>query len=168
MIATRPAPAPARRRPMARRGGMRGVSLVELVLVIVLVGLMSLLAASAMGGGFKGVQLRSSAKEIAAQLRHARTRAIASGETQRFSIDPQAHAWEGADGRRGTLPPALGITFTGAREVQPRAGAGAILFFSDGASTGGRVRLSRDTAAWDVDVKWLTGEVRLTRSGDAR
>ena len=32
------------------------------------------------------------------------------------------------------------------------------------ATTGGRVRISRDTAAWDVDVKWLTGEVRLSRA----
>jgi general secretion pathway protein H len=158
----------ARRGLGARPGAVRGVSLVELVLVIVLVGLMSLLAASAMGGGFKGMQLRSSAKEIAAQLRHTRTRAIASGQTQRFSIDPRARSWEGADGRRGTIPGTLGITFTGARQTQPREGVGAILFFADGASTGGRVRLSRESAAWDIDVNWLTGEVRLTRGGGAR
>lgn len=167
MIPARPAQAVPRRAPPARRA-VRGMSLVELILVIVLVGLMSLLAASAMGGGFKGIQLRSSAKEVAAQLRHARTRAIATGQTQRFTIDPATRAWEGADGRRGTLPDTLGVAFTGARQAQPRRGAGSILFFSDGASTGGRVRLTRDTAAWDVDVKWLTGEVRLARSGDAR
>lgn len=166
MSRTRPAPSPARRRPMAQAAHARGVSLVELVLVIVLVGLMSLLAASAMGGGFRGMQLRATAKEIAAQLRYTRTRAIATGETQRFSIDPRAGTWEAADGRRGEIPDALQVSFTGARQAQPAEGVGAILFFSDGASTGGRVRIARETARWDVDVRWLTGEVRLSRGGD--
>lgn len=164
----RPAQVTARRRLFARRAHARGVSLVELVLVIMLVGLMSLLAASAMGGGFKGMQLRSSAKEIASQLRYTRTRAIATGETQRFAIDPRAHTWEGVEGRRGEIPDSLRISFTGARQVQPSEDVGAILFFSDGASTGGRVRLARESAVWDVDVRWLTGEVRLSRGGDAR
>lgn len=161
----RPAPRTARGRSVPRRRHARGVSLVELVIVIVLVGLMSLLAASAMGGGFKGMQLRSSAKEIASQLRYTRMRAIATGETQRFSIDPRTQAWEAADGRRGEVPAALDVAFVGARQAQQTQDVGAILFFSDGASTGGRVRVSRETAAWDVDVKWLTGEVRLARAG---
>ncbi|MFZ5657111.1 MAG: type II secretion system protein XpsH [Pseudomonadota bacterium] len=152
---------------MPRHRPARGVSLIELIVVIVLVGLMSLLAASAMGGGFKGMQLRGAAREVASQLRYTRTRAIASGQTQRFSIDPRTRVWEAPDGRRGELPPALGIEFTGARQAQVRDDAGAILFFHDGASTGGRVRLVREGAAWDVDVRWLTGEVRVAR-GPAR
>jgi general secretion pathway protein H len=155
---------PARGRTGPRRVA-RGVSLVELIIVIVLVGLMSLLAASAMGGGFKGMQLRGAAREVASQLRYTRTRAIATGQTQRVSIDPRSRAWEAADGRRGEVPAALAIEFTGARQAQARDDVGAILFFSDGASTGGRVRLTRDGAAWDVDVRWLTGEVRTARAG---
>lgn len=161
----RPAPMLARGRPASRR--VRGVSLIELIVVIVLVGLMSLLAASAMGGGFKGMQLRGAAREVAAQLRYTRTRAIATGQTQRFSIDPRTRAWEAPDGRRGELPPQLDVEFTGARQAQAREDVGAILFFHDGASTGGRVRLSREGAAWDVDVRWLTGQVRIDR-GPAR
>lgn len=165
MSPARPAPALVRRRGgRVGAGRVRGVSLIELVIVIMLVALTSVLAAGAMGGGFKGMQLRSAAKEIAAQLRHTRMRAIASGETQRFTIDPAGHAWQGADGRRGEIPDALRVSFIGARQVQPSAGEGAILFFSDGASTGGRIRLERDGAAWQADVAWLTGEVRLQRA----
>lgn len=142
------------------------MSLLEVLIVIILVAGMTVLAATAMGGGFKGMQLRSSAKEIASQLHYTRTRAIATGQTQRFSIDPRSQAWEAADGRRGEVPAALDVTFVGARQAQAREDVGAILFFSDGASTGGRVRVSRETAAWDVDVKWLTGEVRLARAGE--
>ncbi|HZX81185.1 MAG TPA: GspH/FimT family pseudopilin [Lysobacter sp.] len=158
--------APARRRPAPSARRARGVSLIEIVIVIALVGVMSLLAAAAaaMGGGFKGMQLRSSAKEIAAQLRFTRTRAIATGQTQRFVIDPQGHTWSAAGERRGEIPASLRVAFTGARHEQSARDEGAILFFSDGASTGGRVRLSREAAAWNVDVAWLTGEVRLSRA----
>ncbi|NUS38521.1 MAG: hypothetical protein HOQ02_05805 [Lysobacter sp.] len=67
-------------------------------------------------------------------------------------------------GRSGVVPPSLSITFTGAREVQPRRGEGAIVFFPDGASTGGRVQLGARKAAWNIDVAWLTGEVKLKRA----
>jgi len=56
------------------------------------------------------------------------------------------------------------VQFTGAREVQPSEGVGAIVFFSDGASTGGRVQLRMRDAAWNIDVAWLTGEVTLRRA----
>ena len=157
-------PAAVRRRARATTArAARGVSLIEMIIVVVLIAAITALAASAMGGGLKGSQLRTNAKDIASQLRYTRTRAIASGQTQKFVVDPARHVWTGAGTRHGSFPDELRVTFTGAREVQPRQGEGAILFFADGASTGGRVQLARDTAAWDVDVAWLTGEVRLSR-----
>ncbi|WP_147653453.1 type II secretion system protein XpsH [Vulcaniibacterium gelatinicum] len=152
-----------RHRPVGLHA-LRGFSLVEVLLVVALVAVVSLLAAGAVRGGFEGVALRSAAKEVAAQLRYTRARAIATGQPQRFTIDPRAHAWTAPEGRHGELPEQLGIEFIGAREVQPREGEGAIVFFPDGASTGGRIRLVRRSAAWQVDVTWLTGEVRLRRA----
>ena len=141
----------------------RGVSLLEMLLVIALLAAISVLAAGAMSGGFAGMQLRSEAKQITAQLRYTRTQAIATGKPQRFTIDPEARTWTAPNNRHGEIPEKLGIRFTGAREVQPRRGEGAIVFFPDGASTGGRVQLSAKQAAMNVDVTWLTGEVRLRR-----
>ena len=154
------------RRGSARIGGRhRGASLLEMLLVIALIAAASLLAAAAFTGGFKGMQLRSTAKEVAAQVRYTRTQAIASGQPQRFVIDPQARRWQAPNGRSGEIPASLGVVFTGAREVRPSEGEGAIMFFADGAATGGRIRLTLERAAWDIDVAWLTGEVRLRRAG---
>ena len=150
----------------ARRAS--GFSMLEILLVMAILAIASVLAAAAMTGGFAGMQLRSSAKEIAAQLRFTRAQAIATGQAQRFTIDPRAHTWTAPNDRRGDIPEKLAIVFTGAREVQPREGEGAIVFFADGASTGGRVQLGIKQAAWQVDVKWLTGEVRLSRTGAGR
>lgn len=146
-----------------QRAATQGFSLLEMLLVIAIIAAASLLAAAALTGGMEGLRLRASAKEVAAQLRFTRAQAIATGLPQRFTIDPRAHAWTAPKERRGEIPRQLGIVFTGAREVQPRQGEGAIVFFADGASTGGRVRLTARSAAWNVDVAWLTGEVRLER-----
>ena len=141
----------------------RGMSLLEILLVMALIGATGLLAAGVLTGGFDRMELRSTARELAAQLRFARTRAIATGSPQRFTIDPAARAWQGAEGHGGTIARSLDVQFTGAREVQPGEGVGAIVFFPDGASTGGRVQLRMRDAAWNIDVAWLTGEVSLRR-----
>ena len=154
----------------ARGGACRsaGFSLLELLLVMMLVAATGVLAAGVVGGGFARMELRGSVREIATQLRYTRARALATGVPQTFSIDPAGHVWRAAEGRTGEVPESLGIHFTGAREVQPEAGIGAIVFFGDGASTGGRLRLSRGAAAWDIDVAWLTGEVTLHRAEAGR
>jgi general secretion pathway protein H len=94
--------------------------------------------------------------------------AISSGQPQDVVVDLDARRWTGAKGRSGELPAGADVVFTGAREVQPTAGQGAVRFFPDGAATGGRVRLTVDDAGWDVDVGWLTGEVRVRRVRDAQ
>lgn len=141
-----------------------GVSLLEMLLVVALIAVAGMIAAMVLTGGFDGMQLRSSSKEIAAQLRYARAQAIATGEPQLFVIQPASHQWLGPNDRHGEVPQSLRVEFIGARQAQVRAGEGGILFFPDGASTGGRVRLSAKQAAWRIDVAWLTGEVTLARA----
>lgn len=150
-------------------GRVPGFTLLEVLVVLVIIAMATAMAAMAFSGGLDGMRLRSSSKEIAAQLRHTRTQAIATGRPQRFTIDPRGHRWQGSGNRHGKIPQSLGVDFIGAREVQPQAGEGGILFFPDGASTGGRVQLSVKRAVWRIDVSWLTGEVTLARasSGNA-
>lgn len=134
-----------------------------MLVVVTLVAALSVVLIGAMNGGMDGLRMRSAAKTLAAELRFARAQAIATGTVQRFAIVPDKRTWTGAKERRGELPKAFEVTFTGVRQVQSREGEGVILFFEDGASTGGRIQLRRDNAAWNVDVTWLTGEVGLHR-----
>jgi general secretion pathway protein H len=157
-VACRAAPA-----SLSAAARVAGFTLLETLLVMALMAGAALLAAMAFTGGMEGMRLRSESKEIAAQLRYTRARAIATGQPQLFRIDPRAHAWEAAGDRSGTIDAALAVRFTGVREAQVRAGEGAVLFFPDGGSTGGRVTLSAGSAAWSIDVAWLTGETRLLR-----
>lgn len=143
------------------RSAQRGFSLIEIILVIAIIALASVLAAAAMGGGFKGMQLKASARQIASNLRYTRAQAIETGQPQSFVIDPHAHQWRAPKAHHGDIPAKLGIVFTGAREVQPQAGEGAIVFFPDGAATGGRIQLTSGKSAWNIDVGWLTGQVQV-------
>jgi general secretion pathway protein H len=135
-----------------------------LLLVLAIIAIAMLLGAGVLGRGMDGLRLRSAANGIAAQLRFTRAQALATGEPQRFTIDPAAHAWQAPKDRHGDVPARAAIVFTGAREAQPAEGQGAIVFFPDGASTGGRVRLQQGAAAWQVDVAWLTGQVAVSRT----
>ena len=158
---------------MRTRGQSAGFTLIEMLVVLVIIAAATLLAMAAFGGGMRGMQLRSSAKEIAAQLRFARAVAISTGEPQDVVFDPQGRSWRGAKGRSGSLQGEGDVVFTGAGTAQfadtaDEAGKGVVRFFPDGAATGGRVRLLANGAGWDVDVRWLTGEVVMRRVRDVQ
>lgn len=153
---------------MRARRTIAGFSLLEMLLVMALIAIASLLAVAAFSGGMQGMKLHAGAKDIAAQLRYARAVAISSGQAQDVVIDPQARRWQGAKGRNGSLPEGGEIVFTGARAAQfadigDANSKGVVRFFPDGAATGGRLRMLANGGGWDVDVGWLTGEVRLAR-----
>jgi general secretion pathway protein H len=135
-----------------------------MVVVLMLIAAIVALGASVMMRRLPGQQLQSAAKELAAQLRYTRAQAIAKGEAQVFTLDPKTREWQAGDKRKGELPRSVEIVATGARNEQSREGVAAVRFFPEGAATGGRFLLKHGNAAWQVDVEWLTGEVRLSRA----
>lgn len=158
-----------RRDAPARHRASSGFTLIEILVVISLVAGLTVILMMSMNGGMNGLRLRSEAKTIASELRRARSQAISTGTVQKFRIVPDDRTWTGAKGRSGEIAKPLVVSFTGVRQVLERDGEGVILFFEDGASTGGRIQLKHERAAWNVDVAWLTGEVSLHRGeADAR
>ena len=148
------------RRPPRSPRRVAGLSLLEMLLVVALIAIIGVVTATAMNGGIDGMRLRNAGKEIATQLRYTRTQAIATGQTQRFVIDPRARTWQAANGRHGQIPAALDVQFRGAAQLSTAPGQGSIAFFADGAASGGSIDLSTRGAAWEIHVGWITGEVR--------
>ncbi|NCF80888.1 MAG: hypothetical protein GWP74_04680, partial [Proteobacteria bacterium] len=62
------------------------------------------------------------------------------------------------------LPERVDIVLFSARSERLSAERGAIRFFPDGSSTGGRITLSTDTLRYLVNVDWLTGRVKVMES----
>jgi general secretion pathway protein H len=143
----------------------RGFTLLEMVVVIALFAAVTALAASVVSRGLPGQQLRRATKEIATELRYTRARAISSGKPQVFVFDTRQRQWRAPDRHHGEVPDSVEVVAIGARSEQVGDRTAVIRFFPEGAATGGRFVLKHGRAAWQVDVEWLTGEVRVTRAG---
>ena len=136
--------------------GERGFTLIELIVVLAV---MSLLIASVpilMSGGVAGLELKAAARDVADTLRHARGRAIAINDEVVFSIDGESGRYGVDPGERGgVLAEGMNVV------VRPEAIAGAVRFFPDGGSTGGRITISMGERRYDVRIDWLTGQVSV-------
>ncbi|MGG6462368.1 GspH/FimT family pseudopilin [Solilutibacter silvestris] len=141
----------------------QGFTLIEIMLVMALVAIASALVASTISRNSGGQRLRDAAQQIAMGLRQARTEAMRSQVPQRFVLEPGQHRWLVAGRPAHPIDPDLEVTMTSARELSSNTQEGTIVFFPDGASTGGRVTLSRNGQRWRSDVNWITGEVVLQR-----
>ncbi|MFZ5607889.1 MAG: type II secretion system protein XpsH [Pseudomonadota bacterium] len=155
---------------MRIRAPTAGFTLLEMLLVLVLIAAAMALAMAAFSGSLPGMRLRAAAKDVAAQLRFTRALAISSGQPQDFVLDVRRRRWQAPGGRHGQLPDVGELRFRGASAAQFLAGPdararGIVRFFPDGAATGGQLWLAAAGGGWEVDVAWLTGEVRLRRIG---
>ncbi len=133
--------------------------------VIVLIVIATTVAAVSLHGRSRG-ELQAAAQRVAAGLRDTRTRAMATGKPQWFSVDLHTHAYTvpGRDPR--AFPAAAGVRVESAAEAGERRGIARIGYFPDGSSSGGNIILSEARRSARVDVDWLTGAV--TVSGGAR
>lgn len=134
----------------------RGFTLIELIVVLAVMALLLAAVPVIMSGGLAGVSLKAEAREMAAALRQAHGRAIATNEEVAFNIDVESGRYAVTPGgRAGTLPEGVEA------RVLPESAAGAIVFFPDGGSTGGSVTISKDRIRYEVRIDWLTGQVSV-------
>ena len=109
-----------------------------------------------------GVQLKGAARELASGLRFARDRAITRQQetTLGLNLEEKVYRVTGRE-RSYPLPDELKIELFTVRSEQSGDNAGAIRFFPDGSSTGGRITLAAGGSEYEVDVDWLTGRVKI-------
>jgi general secretion pathway protein H len=144
------------------RRGIRGMTLLELLIVLVLLGIMAAVTIPILGSGVSTTELRSAARQVAAGLRTARTQAITQRSESVLVLDVAARAFSvPPDARVHSINPGIGLKlYTAAHDIV-NENVGAIRFYPDGGSTGGRVTLTAGERKYDVDVDWLTGRVAI-------
>jgi general secretion pathway protein H len=146
--------------PRVRRAA--GVTLLELLIVLMIIAFVTAIVVPTLGGGVSTADLKSATREVASGLRFARDQAIARRteslmvidlDARTFSVPPDAHLHK--------LPEKLDLKlFTAQRDLVSEK-VGAIRFFPDGGSNGGRITLAAGERKFDVDVDWLTGRVAI-------
>lgn len=139
-----------------------GFTLIELLVVLAIMAMLVLVAVPSIVSILPEMEAKSGAREVAAALREARSRAILSNTDVVFSIDVKGHYFM-ISGEKQThrLPQELGISLYTAQQELIADTSGSIRFFPDGSSTGGRVGLSSSKKSYDVTVNWVTGHVEI-------
>ena len=139
-----------------------GVTLLELLIVIALMGIVAALVVPMFGGPVSTSELRATARQLAAGLRLARSEAVSERrETflvvdvagKRFKIDREA--------REHALPSKVDLKLFTAQNDLVSENVGSIRFYPDGGSNGGRITVASGARKFDVDVDWLTGRVAI-------
>ena len=144
----------------------RGFTLLELLVVLTIMALVFVIAMPRFGFVSPQTEVKSGARDVAAALREARSRAIVSNSEVQFNLDVERHHFAiSGDDQLHPLPGDIKLLLYTAQEEQGGQATGAIRFFPDGSSTGGYVSLSAAKSSYDVTVDWLTGRVEI-RSGE--
>jgi general secretion pathway protein H len=97
---------------------------------------------------------------LAAGLRKARSEASAHRREAVMMVDIDGRSFQlSGDQRVYRLPRSIALQLFTAQSELVSGNAGAVRFFPDGGSTGGRISVSAQDRKYDVDINWLTGQV---------
>lgn len=150
----------------------RGFTLLELLVVLVIAAMLMAVTPPLISRVMPGVELRSATRNIASALRYARSRAATSGSEATVRLDLENRRMTTTGRSRGyEIPKSLKIDLLTAESETEGDQIGAVRFYPDGGSTGGRVTLSlvdNEERRLAVDVDWLTGQIRVLGEEDAQ
>jgi general secretion pathway protein H len=150
---------------MARRAPIRasGMTMIEILVVLSIMAIGAAIVVPMIGGtGASSGDLRSAARQIAAGLRHARSEAIAQRRETVLTLDLEKRSFRVAQEQRDiALPSKVELKLFTAQSDLVNERQGAIRFFPDGGSNGGRVTVASGERKYEVDVDWLTGRVAI-------
>ncbi|CAH9015130.1 GspH/FimT family pseudopilin [Candidatus Nitrosacidococcus sp. I8] len=139
-----------------------GFTLVELLVVLTLAGIMISLVPPMLEGKIAGTEIRGAARRLAAGLKYTRSYAITYHKEAALTLDLESRSFTITDReRKYSLPKNIEIDLVTARSQVDSDRSGKIKFFPDGTSTGGRVTLERGTSKYQVDINWLTGQIKI-------
>ena len=148
--------------PAGRPASQQGFTLLELLVVLAIIGFtLSLIPGFILRDG-ASVTMDRAVGAVADGLRSARNQAVLENRENLFAIDVERRQF-----RAGfqAVPVqiggdiALGLV-TAKRELSGE-NSGRIRFFPDGSSTGGRIVLVNEGDRREVEVDWLTGEIKV-------
>lgn len=138
-----------------------GFTLIELLVALAILAVLSA-ALSPLLLPTPARTLSAAAGEMVVALRETRRLAQSMHARQAFVVDTAANRYA-VDGQVGwrSLPAGSTAEITTAESLISEENLGAIAFFPDGSSSGGRIKLGLGGHVRQIDVEWLTGRIVL-------
>lgn len=152
--------------------GRQGYTLMELLVVLTIIAALFAVVPPLFSSASSANEVRAYARQMSSALRQARSNAVATRAPVTFTLDLEHHNYQLAGAHAVQLPADLQLTLITAESELRGQGRGAIRFFADGSSSGGRITLANDASARQLDVAWLTGRITVNEvppeGGEAR
>ena len=146
----------------ATRVRQAGFTILEIVVVLVLAGIIYSLMLAVPMRGASVADLKSTARTLASGLRQAQSTAMVTRRDAVLSMDLEAREFVmPGDSEPRRLPDNIDFKLYTAQSEVSSDRKGAIRFYPDGSSTGGRITVSSGERKFLVDVDWLTGRVSI-------
>ena len=139
-----------------------GFTLLEVVIALVIAAVGYAILAGVVFRGPSAYDLKVSARSLAAALRQAQSTAMATRRDTTLTLDVDAREFAvTGESQPHKLADGLDLKLYTAQSEVESARRGAIRFYPDGSSTGGRITVALGERKYLVDVDWLTGRVSI-------
>jgi general secretion pathway protein H len=140
----------------------KGFTLLELMLVLFVVILGFSVIGLNISSGNDATELQSAARDLVSALRFAKGQALISHQETTVALNLNENTYIVSDREKVySIPDTIALTVVTAQEELTGKGMASIRFFPDGSSSGGRIKLERNSALWQIDINWLTGQIEL-------
>ena len=144
------------------RGNDGGFTLLEVIIVLALAGIAYAVLLAVPSRGASIADLKASARVLASGLRQAQSTAMATKRDAVLTLDLDAREFQlPGEKESRKLPDGIDLKLFTAQSEVTSDKRGAIRFYPDGSSTGGRITVASGERKYLVDVEWLTGRVTI-------
>jgi general secretion pathway protein H len=147
---------------------VRGFTLLELMVVLVIVSSLAVAIGGSAGTFFSTMEYRDTVRELSSAAKKARLQSRSQGKPidlvvdptlNRFALTDQPERLVASDYQMLAQDLSIGLVF--AAEISPGANLGAIRFYPEGGSSGGEISIQRPSGAGTrLVVDWLIGDVQ--------
>lgn len=143
----------------ARGRWQAGFTLIEMIVVLAILSFALVLITGFRPLRSRSLEINTAAADIAAQMRLARSAAIAGNRPVAVEFDLAGHSYHTGNAARRRLSPNFSLELLTILGERRDANIGGIRFNPDGSSTGGRIVISDGSQRLAIGVDWLTGRV---------
>ncbi len=147
---------------MRRLTPNNGFTLLELLVVLFIMILGFSVVGINLSSGNSTTAIRVTSRDMVSALRYTRGQALILHQETTMTIDLAENTYTVSDRPKSyVIPKNISLTVVTAQSELSGNGIGNIRFFPDGSSTGGRITLEQDKLAAEININWLTGQIKL-------